>query len=129
MSMKVLDFVFYIIYIYYVILINQLFCFARKEDEMKEKGIAGVTKVIPALTARTQLGQILSRIRDQQDRFLISRRGEAEAVILSVEDYLRSVVKQPEAIAELREAAKMSGVDALSMQEIDAEIAAYRKGQ
>lgn len=95
---------------------------------MEEKGIAGVTKVIPALTARTQLGQILQRVRDRHDRFLISRRGEAQAVILSVEDYLRNVVKRPDAIAELQEAAKRSGVNTLSMQEIDAEIAAYRKG-
>lgn len=95
---------------------------------MKDKGIAGVTKVIPALTARTQLGQILQRVRDQQDRFLISRRGKAQAVIMSVEDYLRSVVQQPEALTELREAAKRSGVNALTMQEIDAEITEHRRG-
>lgn len=95
---------------------------------MEDKGIAGLTKVIPALTARTQLGQILQRVRDQQDRFLISRRGEVQAVIMSVEDYLRNVVQQPDALTELREAAKRSGVNTLSMQEIDAEITAHRKG-
>jgi len=95
---------------------------------MEKKGIAGVTKVISALTARTQLGQILRRVREQQDRFLISRRGQAQAVILSVEDYLRSVVKRPGAITELQKAAKESGVNTLSMDEIDAEIAAHRKG-
>ena len=62
---------------------------------MPKKGTMGLTKVIPALTARTQLGQILRRVKNQQERFLISRRGEAQAVILSVEDYLRSIVKQP----------------------------------
>lgn len=95
---------------------------------MEEKGSTGVTEVIPALTARTHLGQILQRVRERQDRFLISRRGEAQAVILSVEDYLRSMVKRPEAIAELQEAAKKSGGNTLSMEEIDSEIAAYRKG-
>lgn len=85
---------------------------------MEERGIAGVTKVIPALIARTQLGQILQRVKEQQDRFLISRRGEAQAVILSVEDYLQSVGKQPEAITELQEAAKKSGANTLLMTDI-----------
>ena len=95
---------------------------------MEEKGIAGVTKVVPALTARTQLGQILQRVRDNQDRFLISRRGKAQAVIFSVEDYLRTVAKQPEAMTRLQEAAEKSGASKLTMEEIDAEIAAYRQG-
>jgi len=94
---------------------------------MEKKGVAGVTKIIPALTARTQLGQILQRVKENQDRFLISRRGKAQAVILSVEDYLRSIVKQPEAMTRLQEAAEKSGVSRLSMEEIDTEIAAYRK--
>jgi prevent-host-death family protein len=96
---------------------------------MKEHSMAGVTSVIPALTARTQLGQILRRVRDRQERFLISRRGEAQAVIMSVEAYLRSVVNRPEAITALREAAKRCGVDRLSMPEIDAEVTASCHGR
>jgi len=61
-------------------------------------------------------------------RFLISRRGEAQAVILSVEDYLRSIVKRPEAITDLQKVAKESGASKFTMEEIDTEIAAYRKG-
>ena len=95
---------------------------------MKDKESIGVTKVIPALTARTQLGQILQRVKENQDRFLISRRGEAQAVILSVEDYVRSIVKEPpEAIKELRRMAKERGLNKLSMDEIDEEIVASRK--
>ena len=95
---------------------------------MEDKGSIGVTKVIPALTARTQLGQILQRVKKNQDRFLISRRGEAQAVILSVEDYVRSIVKEPpEAIKELRRMAKERGLNKLTMDEIDEEIAASRK--
>ena len=95
---------------------------------MEDKGNIGVTKVIPALTARTQLGQILQRVKKNQDRFLISRRGEAQAVILSVEDYVRSIVKEPpEAIKELRRMAKERGLNKLTMDEIDEEIAASRK--
>ena len=95
---------------------------------MQEKGTSGVTQVVPALVARTQFGQILRRVREQQDRFLISRRGEAQAVILSVEDYLKNIVKRPEAITDLRKAAEESRASTFTMEEIDAEIAAYRKG-
>ena len=94
---------------------------------MKKKTIAGITKVIPTLTVRTQLGQILEEVNDRQDRFLICKRGEAQAVILSVEDYLRNIIKRPDAIFDLQNEAKKKGLHELSMDEVDAEISAYRR--
>jgi prevent-host-death family protein len=87
-----------------------------------------VTKNISALIARTQLGQILERVKKNQDRFLISRKGEATAVILSVEDYLKNIVKQPDVLTKLQKQAKKAGTDKLSLEDIDAEIKAFRKG-
>ena len=87
-----------------------------------------VTKNISALIARTQLGQILERVKKNQDRFLISKRGEATAVILSVEDYLKNIVKQPDVLTKLQKQAKKAGTDKLSLEDIDAEIKAFRKG-
>jgi len=87
-----------------------------------------VTKNISALIARTQLGQILERVKRNQDRFLISKKGEATAVILSVEDYLRNIVKQPDVLTKLQKQAKKAGTDKLSLEDIDAEIKAFRKG-
>jgi prevent-host-death family protein len=92
------------------------------------QGDLKVTKNISALIARTQLGQILERVKKNQDRFLISRKGEATAVILSVEDYLRNIVKQPEVLAKLQKQAKKTGTDRLSLEDIDAEIRAFREG-
>jgi prevent-host-death family protein len=92
-----------------------------------EKGLK-VTREISALIARTQLGQILERVKKNQDRFLISKNGEATAVILSVEDYLRNIVKQPEVLTRLQEQAKKAGTDKLTLEEIDAEIKAFRRG-
>jgi len=43
-----------------------------------------LSNYIPALTARTQLGQILKRVRQHNERFVVGRRGEAQAVIMSV---------------------------------------------
>jgi len=92
------------------------------------EGSLKVTKTISALIARTQLGQILERVKKNQDRFLISKKGEATAVILSVEDYLKNIVKQPDVLTKLQKQAKKAGTDKLSLEDIDAEIKAFRKG-
>jgi prevent-host-death family protein len=88
-----------------------------------------MTKNISALMARTQLGQILERVKKNQERFVISKKGEATAVILSVEDYLRNIVKQPEALIKLQKKAKRAGTDKLTLEDIDAEIKAFRQGR
>jgi prevent-host-death family protein len=92
------------------------------------EGDLRVTKNISALIARTQLGQILERVKKHQDRFLISRKGEATAVILSVEDYLRNIVKQPDVLTKLQKQAKKARTNRLSLEDIDAEIKAFREG-
>jgi prevent-host-death family protein len=92
------------------------------------EGNLKVTKSISALIARTQLGQILERVKKNQDRFLISKKGEATAVILSVEDYLRNIVKQPDVLTKLQKQAKKAGTDKLTLEDIDAEIKAFREG-
>jgi prevent-host-death family protein len=92
------------------------------------QGDLKVTKNISALMARTQLGQILERVKKNQDRFLISKKGEATAVILSVEDYLRNILKQPDILTKLQKQAKKAGTDKLSLEDIDAEIKAFREG-
>ena len=91
------------------------------------QGDLKVTKNISALIARTQLGQILERVKKNQERFLISKKGEATAVILSVEDYLRNIVKQPDILTKLQKQAKKAGTDKLSLEDIDAEIKAFRE--
>jgi len=88
-----------------------------------------VTKSISALIARTQLGQILERVSKNKDRFLISKRGEAKAVILGVEDYLKNIVKQPEALTKLQKQAEKAGTNKLTLEEIDREIKVFRSGR
>jgi len=96
---------------------------------VKIKEDFNVTKSISALIARTQLGQILERVSQKKDRFLISKRGEAKAVILGVEDYLKNVVKQPEALTKLQKQAEKAGTNKLTLEEIDREIKAFRSDQ
>jgi prevent-host-death family protein len=66
----------------------------------KKKGCV-MTKNVPAFIARTQFGQILERASKNNERFLVTKKGEAKAIILGVEDYLRTMVETPESISTL----------------------------
>ena len=90
---------------------------------------APVTKSVPAFIARTQFGQIQERVSENRDRFLVTRKGEAKAVILGVEDFLQAVVKTPTSLAALQRQARRRGTDKLSLEDIEAEIAAVRQGK
>jgi hypothetical protein len=60
-------------------------------------------------------------------RFVVSRRGKAKVVIMSVRDYLANVVKQPELLTRIQVSAQEAGLDKVTAEELDAEIATYRK--
>ena len=47
----------------------------------KKKGCI-MTKNVPAFIARTQFGQILDRASKNKERFLVTKKGEAKAIIL-----------------------------------------------
>lgn len=86
-----------------------------------------MTKKISALTARTQFGQIMDRAVAHNERFLVKRNGEPAVLILSVADYIKTFAPPPDWLVESWEDAKRKGLDKLTMKEIDAEIAAYRR--
>jgi prevent-host-death family protein len=86
-----------------------------------------MTKNIPAFIARTQFGQILERASKNKERFLVTKKGEAKAIILGVEDYLRTMVETPKSLASLQKEAQKSGADKLTLEEIEKEINAVRQ--
>jgi prevent-host-death family protein len=94
---------------------------------MSRKTARPMTKIISALTARTQLGQIMDRAQAERARFIVSRNGRPVIVILAIEDYLDSKLDTPEALAKLQAESRTRGLDLLSMDEINAEIASYRR--
>ena len=91
----------------------------------------GVLKVktIPALVARNEFGEILKRVKGNKERFVVSRKGEAAAVILGYEDFVRSIlkIKEPATLRKIRKEARRSAVSKLSLEEINAEIRAARE--
>lgn len=86
-----------------------------------------MNNVISALTARTQLGQILKRATDSDERFLVDRRGQPSVIIMSIKDYIKNIAPTPPAYRAIREDARRKGANELSMREIDREIAAVRR--
>src|SRR5262244_3902961 len=89
---------------------------------MAARGKKLVTKSIPAFIARTQFGQILERVSGNRERFVVTKKGEAKAIILGVEDFLQAVVQIPPELAAIQAEAKKRGVDTLTLEEIEAEI-------
>ena len=88
-----------------------------------------MTNIISAVTARTQLGQILKRAEEGDERFLVKRAGEPAVIIMSIKDYLSNVAPTPEPYKAVRQEAKRKGVSKLSMREIEREISTVRKGR
>jgi hypothetical protein len=86
-----------------------------------------MTRKISALTARTQLGQIMTRAVKHNDRFLVERNGEPVVLILGVADYVKTFAPAPDWLKDLQDNAKRKGLDRLTMEEIEAEIAASRR--
>ena len=82
--------------------------------------------MVSALTARTQLGQILQRVRTKNERFIIGRRGQPQAVVMSIEDYIDTIAPAPDWLKSAWAESKKNGTDKLTMREIDREIAEVR---
>lgn len=93
---------------------------------MPDPDITLFTKSLPAFLARTQFGQILERVSKYHERFLVTKNGEATAVILGIEDFVQALAPTPDALAALQAQAQASGAARLSLEEIEAEIAAVR---
>ncbi len=84
-------------------------------------------KVISALAARTQLGQIMRRARLEQTRFVVDRRGEPQVVIMGIKDFLNTIAPEKKILAAIRAAARKKGKDKLSLRQINREIRSYRR--
>jgi len=84
------------------------------------------TKLIDALSARIGFGGLMEQAERNNTRFLVSRRGKPTVVVLSVEDYLRNIVRQPRLLTEIQMGAKKAGIDKMTDEDIQAEIDVYR---
>jgi prevent-host-death family protein len=82
---------------------------------------------VDAHLARTQFGQIMDRAVENNERFVVERRGEPAVVIMSVQDFIRTAAPPPDWLEKAWDGARKRGLDKLSATDIDAEISAYRR--
>lgn len=90
-------------------------------------GAPSIHRVVSALAARTQFGQIMRRAKNDHMRFVVDRRGEPQVVIMGIKDFLRTIAPEKKVLAVIRLSARKKGKHKLSMRQIDREIRAYRR--
>ena len=84
---------------------------------------------VDAHLARTQFGQIMDRAVENNERFVVERRGEPAVVIMSVQDFIRTTAPAPDWLEKAWRGAKERGLEKLSAPQIEAEISSYRRGK
>jgi len=82
---------------------------------------------VDAHLARTQFGQIMDRAVENNERFVVERRGEPAVVIMSIQDFIRTAAPPPDWLEKAWNGARKRGLDKLTAQNIDAEISSYRR--
>lgn len=85
--------------------------------------------VVTALDARTNFGRLLRRVEDEGQSVVIEKRGRPRAVLLSVRDYVRLAVPEPEVLRVIGMESKRKGTNRLSARQIDQIVKAARKAK
>ena len=89
-----------------------------------------IPRSITAAEARSNLGQIIRRASGKKkERFVIGLRGGPKAILMGLEDYLDTIAPANLLLAEIHAYSIANGGDKITMDEIDAEIAACRAEQ
>jgi PHD/YefM family antitoxin component YafN of YafNO toxin-antitoxin module len=78
-------------------------------------------------TAEIQFKQVMDQAANNRQRFIIDRQDGTAVVIMSMQDYLRLSIPAPDWLQAAWKESKENGLDTMTMEEIDAEIAEYRR--
>jgi len=85
--------------------------------------------VVSALRARAKFGELLRRVEDEGRSLVIEKRGSPRAVLLSIRDYVRLAVPEPEVLRIIGKESKRKGTHKLSPRQIDQIIKAARESR
>ncbi len=83
--------------------------------------------VVNALTARANFGKLLQRVEVEGRSLVIQKRGRPRAVLLSLRDYVRLAVPEPEVLRLIGQESKRQRTAKLSSNQIDQIVKAARK--
>jgi prevent-host-death family protein len=85
--------------------------------------------VVTALDARANFGKLLQRVEEEGRSLVIEKRGSPRAVLLSLRDYVRLAVPEPEVLRIIGEESRSKKTNKLSASQIDRVIKAARKSK
>lgn len=93
--------------------------------------MAMTTQIIGLDQARQRLSGIVNGLDRGRLRYLVSSRGKPKAVLMSISDYLMTILRQKRAtvVVELQLEAKSKGLDKVTQREIQREIRAARRAR
>ena len=85
--------------------------------------------VVTALNTPANFGRLLRRVEDEGRSVVIEKRGRPRAVLLSVRDYVRLAVPEPDVLRAIGMESKRKGTNRLNTAQIDVIIKAARKSK
>ena len=85
--------------------------------------------VVTALDARANFGKLLQRVEEEGRSLVIEKRGSPRAVLLSIRDYVRLAVPEPDVLRIIGEESRSKKRNKLSAGQIDRVIKAARKSK
>jgi prevent-host-death family protein len=100
----------------------ELYSLERQTGEFMDNGI-----VVTALNARTNFGKLLRRVEDEGRSLVIEKRGTPRAVLLSIRDYVRLAVPEPEVLRILGKESKQKRTNKFTSRQIDEIVKATRR--
>ena len=86
-----------------------------------------MTTKIDADSARERFADLMHRALTTEERFIVERDGEPALLIMSAADFARTIAPPPEWLRQFWIEAERAGLDKLTPEEIDTEIAAARR--
>jgi len=86
----------------------------------------GDSIVVTALNARTNFGKLLRRVENEGRSLVIEKRGTPRAVLLSLRDYVRLAVPEPEVLRVIGTESRQKRTNRLSSRQIDGIVKAAR---
>lgn len=89
----------------------------------------GNSNVISALEARTNFGRLLRRVEGEGKSLVIEKRGTPRAVLLSLQDYVRLAVPEPEILTIIGRNSQRRGTDKLTPRQIRKIIEKARRSR
>jgi prevent-host-death family protein len=85
--------------------------------------------VVTALDARSNFGKLLRRVEDEGRSLVIEKRGSPRAVLLSIKDYMRLALPEPEVLRVIGMESKRRRTSKLTAKQIDQIITTARRSK